>query len=175
MANPASRATEPSFFMNLTMSILRSKNPSLTRSALKAAALRAYQATRETTPNMDDRRFEQMAQILAKAQGLTGNDLPPSSDEIELAFAAFFEEGLQGLSGARKKMFYSAAATIKTVRQDTDQKKKESSKCQACYKTAAKMMKCGRCYMVRYCGKKCQKRDWPRHKHAECVQLGDKE
>lgn len=36
-----------------------------------------------------------------------------------------------------------------------------------------KMMKCGRCKSVRYCGKDCQVADWARHK-KECIQEGRK-
>jgi hypothetical protein len=32
-----------------------------------------------------------------------------------------------------------------------------------------KLMQCGRCNSAPYCSKECQKRDWPRHKSAECA------
>lgn len=32
-----------------------------------------------------------------------------------------------------------------------------------------KLMQCGRCNSTPYCSKECQKRDWPRHKNAECA------
>ncbi|EAU91994.1 hypothetical protein CC1G_05981 [Coprinopsis cinerea okayama7 len=45
-----------------------------------------------------------------------------------------------------------------------------SDKCKACGKRDAKLMKCGACKSVNYCGSTCQKADWPAHK-AICKSL----
>ena len=42
-------------------------------------------------------------------------------------------------------------------------------RCRVCGDTSGKVKKCGRCGMVEYCSRECQKGDWVRHKSAECV------
>ena len=40
----------------------------------------------------------------------------------------------------------------------------EFSVCEFCEKVAKKQMRCGRCFMVYYCGRDCQRKHWPIHK-----------
>ena len=53
---------------------------------------------------------------------------------------------------------------------DTDTSKFEAGLCSVCGATAAS--KCGRCFVARYCGKPCQRSDWPSHKGV-CAELRD--
>lgn len=53
-----------------------------------------------------------------------------------------------------------------TQKKLTSKEKVEAHTCNSCKKQGEQFQRCGRCKKVYYCGKDCQKNDWPTHKET---------
>ncbi len=167
----APRPPDDSFFMSFADSILGSRNPHLSETKRKEAALQLYETIRKVAPSLDGEAFEQFARSFVFTLGFREGEPPPTQQQLEQTGRDWLRLSLPRCPDEKKAEIERACDQIQTVMDQAtpEQPKTVVQECGFCHKASQTLKKCSRCLKAMYCSREHQKSDWPYHKKV-CVQ-----